>query len=185
MDKTGLANTQTIDTREIELSVLMPCLDEAETLATCIEKSHRFLDRHGIHGEIVVADNGSQDGSPAIAEALGARVVPVKERGYGAAIIGGIAAARGRFVIMGDADDTYDFEHLQPFLDQLRAGCDLVMGNRFRGTIEPGAMPPLHRYLGNPVLSFIGRLLFHMRIGDITAACAASYAGASSNWTCR
>ncbi|MEM9568196.1 MAG: glycosyltransferase family 2 protein [Cyanobacteria bacterium P01_E01_bin.34] len=138
----------------------MPCLNEAETLATCIRKAQDYLQRDRVDGEVVVADNGSTDGSQDIARRLGARVVPVTEPGYGSALRGGIARARGRYVIMGDADDSYDFEHLTPFLSKLREGYDLVMGNRFRGGIEPGAMPPLHKYLGNPVLTWIGRLLF-------------------------
>jgi glycosyltransferase involved in cell wall biosynthesis len=149
-----------------ELSIVMPCLNEAETLATCIRKAKGFLERHGIDGEVIVADNGSTDGSRAIAGTLSARVVPVSERGYGAALQGGIAAARGRYVIMGDADDSYDFAELMPFVEKLREGYDLVMGNRFRGGIRPGAMPPLHRYLGNPVLTGIGRLLFRSPCGD-------------------
>jgi len=151
---------------DLELTVLMPCLNEALTLGICIEKARTFLTRSGVRGEILIADNGSTDGSQTIAEAAGARVVPIPKRGYGAALIGGIAAARGRLIIMGDADDSYDFLALQPFLDALRGGADLVMGNRFKGGIEPGAMPPLHRYLGNPVLTGIGRLFFHRAIGD-------------------
>ena len=151
---------------EPELTILMPCLNEAETLAACIAKARDFLDRSGITGEIVIADNGSTDGSRDIAERLGARVVPVPERGYGAALSGGIEAARGRFIIMGDADDSYDFSRLDAFVAQLRAGADLVMGNRFKGGIAPGAMPWLHRYIGNPVLTAIGRLFFGAAIGD-------------------
>jgi hypothetical protein len=150
----------------VELSIVMPCLDEAETVATCVEKALGFLRSAGVDGEVVVADNGSTDGSQALAAAAGARVVPVAEKGYGSALMGGIRAARGRYVIMGDADDSYDFTSLQPFLDRLRAGADLVMGNRFRGGIAPGAMPALHRYLGNPVLSRLGRLLFKTPVGD-------------------
>jgi len=152
--------------KAIELTILMPCLNEAETLATCIDKAQGFLARAGVAGEVLVADNGSTDGSQDIALAHGARLVRVETRGYGAALASGIAAARGRYVIMGDADDSYDFEHLEPFLEKLRAGSQLVMGNRFKGGIAPGAMPPLHRYLGNPVLSFIGRLFFGSHIGD-------------------
>ena len=151
---------------EIELTVLMPCLNEAETVATCVRKAVSFLREHGIVGEVVVADNGSSDRSQALAETAGARVVQVTERGYGRALIGGILAARGRYIIMGDADDSYDFTSLMPFLERLRTGADLVMGNRFQGGIAPGAMPPLHRYLGNPVLSFIGRLFFRTKVGD-------------------
>jgi glycosyltransferase involved in cell wall biosynthesis len=143
-----------------ELSIVMPCLDEAESLASCIDKAHRFLRESRVHGEIIVADNGSTDGSPEIARGLGARVVHVEVKGYGSALRAGINAARGRFIIMGDADDSYDFAHLDPFVEKLRDGYDLVMGNRFRGGIKAGAMPPLHRYFGNPVSSAIGRLLF-------------------------
>ncbi|MFC3579747.1 glycosyltransferase family 2 protein [Sphingomonas hylomeconis] len=150
----------------IELSIVMPCLNEAETLAVCIRKAQRFIQDSGISGEVVIADNGSTDGSRQIANALGARIVAVEARGYGAALIGGIAAARGTYVIMGDADDSYDFLSLQPFVDALRAGGELVMGDRFLGGIASGAMPPLHRYLGNPVLSFLGRLLFDNKISD-------------------
>jgi glycosyltransferase involved in cell wall biosynthesis len=150
----------------IELTILMPCLNEAETLATCIRKAQGFLKGYDIDGEVLIADNGSTDGSPDIARALGARVVAVTEKGYGAALLGGIRAARGRFVIMGDADDSYDFSRLEPFVAALRSGHDLVMGNRFRGGIMPGAMPPLHRYLGNPVLTWVGRLFFHSPSGD-------------------
>ncbi|MFO1540771.1 MAG: glycosyltransferase family 2 protein [Chloroflexota bacterium] len=149
-----------------ELTILMPCLNEAETLAGCIRQAAAFLAASGVAGEILVADNGSTDGSRAIAEAEGARVVAVAERGYGAALLGGIAAARGRFVIMGDADLSYDFGALMPFVERLRAGADLVMGNRFRGGIAPGAMPRSHRYLGNPVLSGLGRLFFRIPVGD-------------------
>ncbi|MGY1606886.1 MULTISPECIES: glycosyltransferase family 2 protein [unclassified Geodermatophilus] len=151
---------------EIELSIVMPCLNEAETLAVCIRKARGFLERSGVSGEVVIADNGSTDGSQQIAEAEGARVVPVTEKGYGNALLGGIRAARGRYVVMGDADDSYDFSDLGPFVAELRAGADLVMGNRFAGGIADGAMPPLHRYVGNPVLSFIGRLFFKARVGD-------------------
>jgi glycosyltransferase involved in cell wall biosynthesis len=152
--------------RDCELTILMPCLNEAETLARCISKARVFLARSGIRGEVVVADNGSTDGSQAIAEANGARVVPVAARGYGSALLGGICAARGRYVIMGDSDDSYDFSALDPFVVKLREGFQLVMGNRFLGGICPGAMPPLHRYLGNPVLSTIGRLFFRSPCGD-------------------
>jgi glycosyltransferase involved in cell wall biosynthesis len=150
----------------VELSIVMPCLNEARTLPVCIEKARGFLRAHGIVGEVVVADNGSTDGSPEIAKRLGARVVHVTKRGYGSALDGGIRAARGRFVVMGDADDSYDFSALEPFVRELRAGGDVVMGNRFRGGVLPGAMPPLHRWLGNPVLSGIGRLFFRTGVGD-------------------
>ncbi|MFH8250751.1 glycosyltransferase family 2 protein [Microbacterium sp. B2969] len=154
------------DTDTIELTILMPCLNEAETLATCVEKAQGFLARTGIDGEVLVSDNGSTDGSQAIAEGLGARVSPASRRGYGAALINGIDTARGRYIIMGDADDSYDFTNLEPFVERLRGGADLVMGNRFKGGIAPGAMPPLHKYLGNPVLSGIGQLFFRPNIGD-------------------
>lgn len=151
---------------EIQLSIVMPCLNEAKTLAACIRRAHQYLAAANISGEVVVADNGSIDGSQSIAIAAGARVVAVEHRGYGAALSGGIAAARGQFVIMGDADESYDFGQLDVFVEQLRNGADLVMGNRFAGGISPGAMPLLHRYLGNPVLSFVGRAFFKVRIRD-------------------
>ncbi|MCE5242104.1 MAG: glycosyltransferase family 2 protein [Syntrophobacteraceae bacterium] len=150
----------------VELSIVMPCLNEAETVERCIAMARRFLDESKISGEVVVADNGSTDGSPELATAAGARVVHVGAKGYGNALKGGILAARGKYVIMGDADCSYDFLHLGPFVEKLREGFDLVMGNRFRGGIAPGAMPPLHKYLGNPVLTGIGRLLFQSGCGD-------------------
>jgi hypothetical protein len=153
-------------TGEVELTILMPCLNEAETIETCVRKALAFLERAGIHGEVLIADNGSSDGSPELARRLGARTIEVPRRGYGAALIQGINAARGRYVIMGDADDSYDFSALGDLVRALRSGADLVMGNRFAGGIRPGAMPTLHRYLGNPVLSFIGRLFFRCGIGD-------------------
>jgi glycosyltransferase involved in cell wall biosynthesis len=149
-----------------ELTILMPCLNEAETIATCVKKASSYLSKSNIRGEILVADNGSTDGSREIAQGLGARVVSICERGYGAALIGGIEAAKGHFVIMGDADDSYDFSQLDGFVAKLREGYDLVMGNRFKGGIEPGAMPALHRWLGNPLLSFIGRIFFKAELGD-------------------
>lgn len=158
--------THSMSMPDFELTILMPCLNEAETLGTCIAKARRYLSEATIAGEVLIADNGSTDGSQQIARDCGARVVDVAQKGYGAALAGGIAAARGRYVIMADADDSYDFEHLDGFLEKLRQGFDLVMGNRFQGGIAPGAMPPLHRYLGNPVLSFAGRLFFGSRIGD-------------------
>jgi len=150
----------------VELTVVMPCLNEAETVATCVRKAMGFLAESGISGEVLIADNGSTDGSQQLAEAEGARVVDVTEKGYGNALMGGIVAAHGKYIIMGDADDSYDFTNLMPFVEELRKGADLVMGNRFKGGIAPGAMPPLHRYLGNPVLSFVGRLFFRSDIGD-------------------
>lgn len=154
------------ETDDVELTILMPCLNEAETLEVCIRKARGFLERSGINGEVLISDNGSTDGSQALAESLGARVTHAPRRGYGAALINGIETARGRYIIMGDADDSYDFENLQPFVDRLRGGADLVMGNRFAGGIAPGAMPPLHKYLGNPVLSGIGQLFFRPNVGD-------------------
>ncbi|HUZ72439.1 MAG TPA: glycosyltransferase family 2 protein [Stellaceae bacterium] len=149
-----------------ELTILMPCLNEAETLARCIAKARAFLERSGVTGEVLIADNGSTDGSQMIAETSGARVVPVSQRGYGSALKAGIRAARGTFVIMGDSDDSYDFSALDGFVEKLRQGYQLVMGNRFRGGIKPGAMPPLHRYLGNPILTAVGRLFFRSPCGD-------------------
>lgn len=150
----------------VELSVVLPCLDEAETLSTCIEKIQSYLSESGVAGEIVVADNGSQDGSQQIARDLGARVVDVRLKGYGSALRGGIEAARGMYIIMGDADDSYDFLKLHEFVRELRAGNDLVMGNRFLGGVKPGAMPWLHRWIGNPLLTAIGRVFFRSPMGD-------------------
>jgi glycosyltransferase involved in cell wall biosynthesis len=150
----------------LELSIIMPCLNEAETLAICIGKARDYLERQQIAGEVLIADNGSSDGSQEIATNSGARVVPIPERGYGSALRGGIAAAKGQYIIMGDADDSYDFTNLSPFLEKLRQGYDLVMGNRFQGGIKPGAMPVLHKYLGNPVLTWLGRLFFGSPCGD-------------------
>jgi len=149
-----------------ELTILMPCLNEAATVARCVAKARSFLARTRIEGEVLVADNGSVDGSQGLAQRAGARIVDVAERGYGAALAEGIAAARGRYVVMGDADDSYDFGSLDGFVAKLREGYPLVMGNRFHGGIRKGAMPLLPRYLGNPVLSFVGRLLFRVRVGD-------------------
>ena len=150
----------------MELTILMPCLDEALTIETCIRKAGAYLRKRGIVGEVLIADNGSTDGSKELAEAAGARVVHIASKGYGAALIGGIEAARGKFVIMADADDSYDFTDLDAFMERLRHGIKLVMGNRFLGGIMPGAMPALNRYLGNPVLSFLGRRLFASAISD-------------------
>ena len=151
---------------QLELTILMPCLNEAETLAVCIQKAQSFLSDNNISGEVLIADNGSTDDSVQIALSHGARVVNIKERGYGAALIGGSEAALGSYVIMGDADDSYDFVNLMPFVERLRLGDDLVMGNRFKGGIAKGAMPFLNRYLGNPVLSFLARLFYKSPIGD-------------------
>lgn len=151
---------------DIELSIVMPCLNEADTLETCIKKGKAFLSRNNVNGEIVIADNGSTDGSIDIALRNGALVVHVKEKGYGSALKGGILAAKGKYIIMGDADDSYDFSNLMPFVEKLREGYELVMGNRFKGGIKEGAMPFLHRYVGNPVLSYTGRLFFNSDIRD-------------------
>ena len=159
-----------MDEQAIELSVVIPCLNEADTLVVCIQKAHEGMKAAGCHGEIVVADNGSNDGSQQLAVGAGARVVPVPRRGYGAALMGGIASARGQFVLMGDADDSYDFREIPRFLEKLRNGAELVQGCRFPsagGTILPGAMPWLHRILGNPMLTFICRLFFHVPVHDI------------------
>ena len=150
----------------MELTILMPCLNESRTLEKCVLRAREFLRRQQVEGEVLVADNGSVDGSQAIAEAHGARVLQVARRGYGAALAAGICAAKGRFVVFADSDDSYDFSAIEPFLDRLRAGADFVIGNRFQGGIAPGAMPFLHRYLGNPVLSFVGRLFFRIDVGD-------------------
>lgn len=149
-----------------ELTILMPCLNEAETLEVCIVKAMTYLEQASIDGEVLIADNGSTDGSQDIAKRLGARVVDVPVKGYGAALIAGINDAKGTYVIMGDSDDSYDFSNLDPFMEELRNGADLVMGNRFKGGIAKNAMPPLHRYLGNPVLSAVGRIFYRTPVGD-------------------
>jgi glycosyltransferase involved in cell wall biosynthesis len=151
----------------MELTILMPCLNEAETIAACVAKARGWLEQNGVEGEVLVADNGSTDGSRQLAEQHGARVVPVPIRGYGAALTAGIQAAGGRYVIMGDADDSYDFSNLGPFVEKLREGYEFVMGNRFRGGIAPGSMPPLHQYFGNPVLTMLGRVIFGSPCRDI------------------
>ncbi|MEV0397434.1 glycosyltransferase family 2 protein [Polymorphospora rubra] len=159
--------SELVATDDVELTVLLPCLNEAETLEICVTKALRAMDELGVVGEVLVSDNGSTDGSQEIAVRAGARVVHAPIRGYGGALLNGIEQARGRYVIMGDADDSYDLSNLGPFVEALRAGHDVVMGNRFKGGIAPGAMPPLHRYLGNPVLSWLGRRLFGLRnVGD-------------------
>ena len=155
-----------LDPSAVELTVLMPCLDEAKTVATCVRKAIEACQAAGIEAEVLVADNGSSDGSPELARVAGARVIRVEEKGYGAALRAGIEAARGRFVVMGDADDSYEFQDVPRFLSRLRAGDELVMGSRFRGVIHPGAMPFLHRFLGNPVLTWILNLFFGAGITD-------------------
>ena len=169
--KTTLASEGTLPERiggsqSVDVSVVIPCLNEANSLGLCIDKAVRAIRKAGLAGEVVVADNGSSDGSVEIAERHGARVVHVAERGYGAALRAGIAATRGPFIIMGDADDSYDFTEVPRFVDKLREGFDVVMGNRFRGGIKPGAMPGLHKYFGNPGLTALLNLLFHVGIGD-------------------
>jgi len=149
-----------------EVSFVAPCLNEAATIEACIREIQSCIESSALSAEIVVADNGSTDGSRELARKLGARVIEVAERGYGSALMGGIEAARGRFVVMGDSDLSYDFREAPRLLEKLRAGADLVMGSRFKGRIEPGAMPFLHRYLGNPVLSWLGRLLFRVPVSD-------------------
>ena len=149
-----------------ELTILLPCLNEAETLAACVTKAMRYLDKAGIDGEVLISDNGSTDGSQALATRLGARVIHAPQRGYGGALLAGIDAAKGRYIIMGDSDDSYDFSNLDPFVEELRRGTELGMGNRFAGGIEKNAMPPLHRYLGNPVLSAVGRIFYKTPVKD-------------------
>ena len=152
--------------KNLELSIIFPCLNEELTLGECLEEANRFLKENGINGEIIVADNGSTDRSIEIAEQAGARVVKVPEKGYGSALFNGIMASNATYGIMGDADMSYDMYNLSGLLNELRNGNDLVMGNRFKGGIEKGAMPFLHYYLGNPVLSYLGRLFFKNKIGD-------------------
>ncbi len=149
-----------------EISIVIPCLNESKTIATCVQKAQQALVDLGISGEIIVADNGSTDGSQMLAQQAGALVVEIKEQGYGSAIQGGVYASSGQFIIMADGDDSYNFLEIKPFVDAWKAGAEFVLGNRFQGGIEPDAMPFLHRYLGNPVLSFIGRLFFNNGFGD-------------------
>ena len=166
------------DSKPPKLSIVMPCLNEGLTLGTCVDKAVTTMNRLGIIGEVIVADNGSTDGSQAIATKLGARVIPITTRGYGSALRGGIAAARGEYVVMGDSDDSYDFTQIGEFVSKLDEGYDLVMGNRFRGGILPGAMPFLHQFLGNPVLSWIGRIFFGCPVGDFQCGLRAFRKGA-------
>lgn len=156
--------------QSVEISIVMPCLNEADTLAVCIRKALAAIEEHGISAEIIVADNGSTDGSQAIAESLGARVVPVSMKGYGSALMGGIEAARGRYILMGDADDSYDFGEVPKFLEKLREGYDMVQGCRLPaggGTVMPGAMPGLHRWWGNPMFSALARHWFNVQVNDV------------------
>lgn len=166
LDRLPIQKYPNLGASTVELSILMPCLNEAETLATCIAKAQKYLAENDIAGEVIIADNGSTDGSQAIAQSMGARVIHVSRKGYGNALRGGILNATGQYVIMADADDSYDFSNLNPFLYKLRQGYDLVMGNRFKGGIKPGAMPFLHKYLGNPVLTWIGKLFFASPCND-------------------
>jgi glycosyltransferase involved in cell wall biosynthesis len=160
-------NSANSDQSELELTILMPCLNEYLTLGVCIDNARQFLEKEGVHGEILIADNGSTDGSIELAESKGARVVHQSKKGYGAALKAGIASAKGKYIIMGDCDESYDFLHLSPFVEKLREGYSLVMGNRFRGGISRGAMPPLHRYFGNPFLTLVGRVFFKAsKFGD-------------------
>lgn len=152
--------------KQLELTIVMPCLNEAETLKTCIDKAMKYLKDNNVSGEVVIGDNGSTDGSQEIARSCGARVVDIPRKGYGSALMGAILASNSKYVIMGDSDDSYDFSNLNPYIEKLRQGYDLVMGNRFKGGIAKGAMPFLHYYLGNPVLSFIGKLFFGGGIND-------------------
>src|SRR5258705_3417510 len=169
--KTTLASEGTLPeatggSHPVEVSVVIPCLNEANSLAHCVDKAMKAFREAGLPGEVVVADNGSTDGSIEIAEERGARVIRVAERGYGAALRAGIAGARGPYIVMGDADDSYDFTDVPRFVEKLREGHDIVLGNRFRGGIKPGAMPPLHKYFGNPGLTALLNTLFHAHIGD-------------------
>jgi glycosyltransferase involved in cell wall biosynthesis len=163
----GLASAHLPGAAEpVDVTVVMPCLNERRTVGVCVQKAISTMERLGIRGEVLVADNGSTDDSQRIAEAMGARVIEVKTRGYGSALLAGIAAARGSLVVVGDSDDSYDFTQIGDFVDKLNEGYDLVIGNRFAGSIRPGAMPPLHRYLGNPALTWFARLLYSCPIGD-------------------
>jgi glycosyltransferase involved in cell wall biosynthesis len=158
--------TTSAPTDKLELSIVLPCLNEESTVGVCVDQAQAFLRENLIRGEVILADNGSSDRSAEIANTHGATVVPVAKKGYGYALRGGIDAARGSYIIMGDADQSYDLYHLMPFLEKLRQGFDLVMGNRFKGGIKKGAMPWHHRYIGNPILSFIGKLFFKSPAND-------------------
>jgi|TARA_B100000809_G_scaffold244725_1_gene270910 glycosyltransferase involved in cell wall biosynthesis len=166
----------------LEITILMPCLNEAETIETCVRKAKAAIDDFGAPGEVLIADNGSTDGSQKMATDAGARVVDIENKGYGSALLGGIAAARSTYILMGDADDSYDFSHMPRYVEKLREGYDLVMGNRFKGGIAPGAMPFLHRYLGNPVLSWIGRLFFNCPSSDFHCGLRGFSKQAAATW---
>ncbi|MBP6180263.1 MAG: glycosyltransferase family 2 protein, partial [Anaerolineales bacterium] len=153
-------------TETIELSIVLPCLNEERTVGVCVSKAVNFLKQYGVSGEVILADNGSTDGSVEIASKAGAVITHVEQKGYGMALRGGFASARGKYIIMADSDDSYDLENLMPFVEKLREGYDLVMGNRFKGGIKKGAMPWHHRYIGNPVLSFLGKLFFKTPAND-------------------
>src|ERR1043166_4855094 len=155
-----------VETEAVDVSVVIPCLNEANSLGTCIEKAQKAFADAGLRGEVVIADNGSTDGSVEIAKQAGARVVPVAQRGYGSALKAGIRAARGAFIVMGDADDSYDFSEVPRFVEEWRRGNEVVMGNRFEGEIKPGAMPWHHKYIGNPGLTALLNLFFHSGIHD-------------------
>jgi glycosyltransferase involved in cell wall biosynthesis len=163
---TSTAQAPRVAAETVDVSVVIPCLNESETIATCIIKARRSMERAGLRGEVIVADNGSMDGSPEIAATAGARVVHETRKGYGSAYLAGFAAARGRFIVMGDGDDTYDFEEVDRFVEPLQDGADMVMGSRLRGTIHKGAMPPLHRYVGNPVLTGLLNLFYRSGVSD-------------------
>jgi len=162
----AMASAQAADLRQIDVTAVMPCLNEARTVAGCVAAALRYFASTGVRGEVVVADNGSSDGSQELARAAGARVISVPRRGYGAALMAGVDAATGQIIVMADADDSYDWEAIGPFVEAVRIGAELVIGNRFKGGILPGAMKPLHRYLGNPALSLVARIVFGASVGD-------------------
>lgn len=169
---------------EIELTILMPCLNEEETLGICIKKAQEFLERNNINGEVLIADNGSTDNSHLIAENNNARVVNIPKRGYGSALIGGSKEARGMYTIMGDADDSYNFSEIMPFLEKLREGSEFVIGNRYKGNLEKGAMKWAHKYIGTPVISFLGRLRYRVKIGDFNCGLRGYKTSSINNLNC-
>ncbi len=176
--------TRADTSQPVEVSVVIPCLNEAQSLAFCLDKAMKAFRAAGLSGEVIVADNGSTDGSIRIAQEHGARVIRVPERGYGAALRAGIAASRGPFIIMGDADDSYDFTEVPRFVEKLREGHDIVTGNRFRGGIQPGAMPRLHKYFGNPGLTALLNTFFTRASATVIVACADSPAACTTGWIC-